>query len=202
MDSIMGVQNILKLFYTYSELKFNCDKSEILCSDMRRELVEEIQNTIGFKSGALLVRYLGVLLVTCRLTFKDCSPLIDKISARSNVWSTKLLSYAGRLLLIQSVLYNIQNFWCRHFILPKGVLKKINQLCSGFFWKGKNQSTRGTRLSWEAICYPKSDGGLRLKDLKSWNHACVLQNIWAIIVNSGSLWIAGIYEYVLKERSI
>ena len=75
-------------------------------------------------------------------------------------------------------------------------MKKISQLCLGFFWKGKNQSAKGARVSWEAICYPKSEGGLGLKDLMSWNQECMLQNIWAIMVKAGSLWITWINEYV------
>ena len=47
-------------------------------------------------------------------------------------------------------------------------------------------------MSWKAICQPKDEGGLGLKDILTWNHACVLQNIWAIITKAGSLWIAWI----------
>ena len=94
------------------------------------------------------MRYLGVPLVTRRLSLKDCSNLVDKIKTRINNWSAKLLSYAGRIQLIQSVLYSIQHLWCRHFILPKGVLKRIMQLCSGFLWKGKEQLARRARVSW------------------------------------------------------
>ena len=77
-----------------------------------------------------------------------------------------------------------------HFILPKGVLKKIMQLCSSFSWKGKEQVAKEARVSWENVCFPKSEGGLGLEDLVSWNKACVLQSIWAIISKSGSIWIA------------
>ena len=189
------------MFYTYSGLQFNCDKSEFYCSGVSRDTVNEMQLSMGFKCGSLPVRYLGVPLVTRRLSFKDCYPLFDKIKARINCWSGRLISYAGRLQLIKSVLYSIQNFWCRYFILPKGVLKKINQLCWGFFWKGKELPTKGARISWDTICYPKSEGGLGLKELVSWNKACRLQSIWAIITKSSSLWIAWIQEYVLKGKS-
>ena len=128
-------------------------------------MVKQIQAVTGLKSGTLSVRYLGVPLVTRRLSHKDYSPMIDKIAAKINCWSAKLLSYAGRLQLIQSVLYSIQNFWCRHFILPKRVLKRVNQLCSGFFWHGKEQTAKGARVRWEAICFPKYEGGLGLKKL-------------------------------------
>ena len=74
---------------------------------MRKEIVKEIQMVIGFKWGTLPVCYLGVPLVTRMLTFKDCSALFDKIAARINCWSVKLLTYARRLQLIQSVLYSI-----------------------------------------------------------------------------------------------
>ena len=162
VESIVGIQNVLKLFYTFSGLQLNNEKSEIFSSEINGAMMEEIQRVSGFKAGTLPVRYLGVPLVTRRLSMKDCSNLEDKIKARINSWSAKLLTYAGRIQLIQSVLYNIQNFWCRHFILPKGVLKRIMQLCSSFLWKGKDQSARGARVSWDCICYPKSEGGLGL----------------------------------------
>ena len=119
LESIVGIQNVLRFFYSYSRLQLNSDKSEIFSSEIKGDLIEEIKRVTGFKVGTLLVRYLGVPLVTRRLSLKDCSNLVDKIKARINNWSTKLLSYAGRIQLIQSVLYSIQHFWCRHFILPK-----------------------------------------------------------------------------------
>ena len=139
MQAIMGIQNILNLFYSYFGLQLNAAKSKMFSSGIKRELVDEIQRITGFKHGVLPVRYLGVPLITRRLSLKDCAPLIDKISARINGWFARLLSYVGRLQLIQTILFSIQNFWCRHFIMPKGVLKRINQLCSGFFY-GKEGS--------------------------------------------------------------
>ena len=91
---------------------------------------------------------------------------------------------------MQSVLVSIQNFWCRHFIMLMGVLRKINQLCVGFIWKGNEQLAKEAQVSWENICYLKSEGGFGLKDIMSWNQTCVMQNIWAIITKLDSLWIA------------
>ena len=76
--------------------------------------------------------------------------------------------------------------------MPKGVLKRINQLCSSFFWHGKEQTVNGARVRWEVICFSKYERDLGLKNLVSWNKACILQNIWAIIIKVGSLWIAWI----------
>ena len=37
--------------------------------------------------------------------------------------------------------------------------------------------------------------------MSSWNMACIIQNIWAIISKAWSIWISWINEYVLKGRS-
>ena len=149
----------------------------------------------------LPVKYLGVPLITRQLSDHDCAPLVAKITERVRHWATKFLSYAGRLQLIQSVLFNVQNYWCRHFIVPKGVLKKISQICSHFFWKGSEQPAKGARVSWSTICLPKAEGGLGVKDILSWNRACIIQNIWSLITQAGSLWIAWVNAYILKGQS-
>ena len=86
---------------------------------------------------------------------------------------------------------SIQNYWFRKFLLPKSVLNKISQLCSHFFWKGNNTFSRGARVSCQAICHPKVEGGLGLKDTLSWNQMCMIHHLWSIFSKSGSLWLPG-----------
>ena len=130
LELIMGIQNVLRKFYSFSELQLNCEKSEIFYTGISNELMGKIKQETGFKIRSLPVRYLGVPLITRRLGAKDCDTLVDKITARIKSWSSKLLSFAGRLKLIQSILFSLQNFWCRNFLLPKGVLNKITKLCA------------------------------------------------------------------------
>ena len=202
MSSIVGIHKVLKTFYTFSGLQLNCEKYELFSTGISREKLLEIHQISGFKLGTLPVKYLGVPLVTRRLNDKDCVPLVERITTRINHWASKMLSYAGRLQLIQSVIYSIQNYWCRHFMLPKSVLKKISQTCAHFFWQGNSTNSKGARVSWQAICYPKAEGGLGLKDVVSWNHACMLHHLRSIFAKAGSLWIAWLYAYVLKGRSV
>jgi hypothetical protein len=64
------------------------------------------------------VRYLGVPLISSKLSGADCDSLLGKISGRINYWMSKHLSFAARLQLLSSVLYSIQVFWSNIFILP------------------------------------------------------------------------------------
>ncbi|KAK5820340.1 hypothetical protein PVK06_025387 [Gossypium arboreum] len=168
LDSVVGIWCVLQKFYDFSGLKLNPAKTEIFASGILDEEMEDILRITGIKMGRLPVRYLGVPLVTRRLTVKDCAPLIDKMSERVNCF-VKKLSYAGRLQLIQSLIFNVQKYWCTHFFLPKSVIHRIKQMCLRLFWKGKDRPAKGARVGWSFICLPKSEGGLGIKDLITWN---------------------------------
>ena len=96
-----------------------------------------IHQATNFRIGTLLVKYLGVPFIARELSYHDCALLVAKIQKGSSIGisKTKFLSYARRLQLIQSVLCNVQNYWCKHFVLPKRMLRKITQFCSNFFGK-------------------------------------------------------------------
>ncbi|XP_039044935.1 uncharacterized protein LOC120184579 [Hibiscus syriacus] len=136
IDSIIGVQSVLDVFYTMSGLKLNASKCEIYVVGIYVEQCIDIRWIKGFKIGKLPVRYLGIPLVTKKLAEKDCQCLIDKIQTKLNLWVNRQLSFAGRLQLVRVVLFSIANYWCRQIMLPLAVIKKIEQLCYRFFWKG------------------------------------------------------------------
>ena len=85
--------------------------------------------------------------------------------------------------------------------MPKSVIKQITKICLSLFWKVSEETAKEARVSWASICLPKSERGLGVKDISSWNKACIMQNRWAIISKAESIWIAWINEYVLKGRS-
>ncbi|KAE8697209.1 hypothetical protein F3Y22_tig00110627pilonHSYRG00065 [Hibiscus syriacus] len=174
IDSVIGVTTVLDLFYEISGLKLNASKCEIYAAGFHSLSLEEIHLATGFKIGSLPVRYLGIPLVSRKISEKDCYTLIDNIRARLNHWTTKTLSYASRLELIKTVLFSITNYWCRQIILPQSALSKVEQLCSRFFWKGDDKSATGARMSWQHICHLKSECGIGIKNLKTWNKASMV----------------------------
>ncbi|TYH42271.1 hypothetical protein ES332_D11G053000v1 [Gossypium tomentosum] len=119
-----------------------------------------------------------------------------------NGWAAKTSSYAGKAQLVQAMLFHIKNYWAWHFLLPKQVVKLVNQMCMRFLWKGQNEKVKVARVTWEQIRKPKNEGGLSLKDLASWNKASVIQHLWPILIQVGSLWIAWINTYMLRGRHV
>ncbi|XP_039003592.1 uncharacterized protein LOC120130429 [Hibiscus syriacus] len=198
LDLIVGVKCVLERFYELSGLRLNASKTEIFIAGVNGNQKALVHEVTGFKIGCLPVRYLGVPLVPRKLTEKDCVNLVEKIKAKLGLWSNRWLSYTGRLQLVKAVLFSIANFWWRQLILPAAVVKRVDQLCVRFFWNGGDVPAKGDRVSWEVICTFKSEGGLGLKNLKSWNKACIILLVKEIFAAEGSLWVAWVRTCVLK----
>ena len=147
------------------------------------------------------VKYLGVPLISTRLSALDCGALIDKITGRIDSWLSRNLSYAGRLQLLSFVLYILQVYWTGIFILPKRIIKAIEQRFNRFLWNGKSVGTAKARVSRQDICFPKKEGGLGLKKLEIWNQTAMLRHVWSLFARSGSLWVAWVRENLLTWRS-
>jgi hypothetical protein len=98
----------LEEFENLSGLQANPEKSTIFCAGISDRRKEILLTDLGMKKGHLPVRYLGVPLISSRLSVSDCSILLDKIVGRINSWTSKNLSFAGRLQLLKSVMYSLQ----------------------------------------------------------------------------------------------
>lgn len=118
-------------------------------------------------------------------------------------WDAKNLSYAGRLQLIQSLIYSLVDFWCTAVISPRKVIRAVEQKCNkAFLWKGGTESVPGcAKVKWLSVCLPKTRGGVGIKDLTVWNEASNLKLIWLLLSKARSLWIAWVTTHLLKGRS-
>lgn len=148
IHTIIGIKRLLPIFYFLSGLKLNEGKSELFAVGQSDGDLQMILEATRFKHGKLSVRYLGVPLITRKLSVNDCEPLIRKIGDRIEHWSSRFLSYAGRLQLIQAVIFSVQVYWSRNFILPKSFIRHIEQLCFAFLWHSKEQKVKSARFQW------------------------------------------------------
>ena len=78
-----------------------------------------------FAVGSLPVRYLGLPLMTQGMRKQDYLPLLEKIRNKIGTWTSRYLSYGGRLQLIKAVLMSIVSFWASVFRLPSKCMKEV-----------------------------------------------------------------------------
>ena len=201
-SSVRVIMDELNKFENFSGLQVNKKKSAIFLAGISDAIRNEMLNITGFSLGRLPMKYLGVPLLSTRLSHNDCQPLIDKIMVRIQAWTSRSLSFAGRLQLLSSVLYNIQMYWCSMFIIPKYTIAKIEQLFSTFLWSGKLGNASRAKIRWEYVCLPKEEGGLGLRRVKDSNDASVMKHIWNLFYRKDSLWVAWVQRIYLKQGSL
>lgn len=127
IDLIRVIKNSLEMFNNQSGLSVNLAKSQIFTAGMDRDVKQVIMGQLGFQAQSLRVTYLGVPLITSRLTNLNCMPLVERITSRIKLWTSATLSYTGRIQLIRSVLFSMQVYWATKLILPKATIKAIKK---------------------------------------------------------------------------
>jgi len=198
--SIEGIIEVFDLFSKWSGLKISMEKSTIFSAGLSSTSRAQLHTHFPFEVGELPIRYLGLPLVTKRLSSVDYAPLIEQIRKRIGSWSSRFLSFAGRFNLISSIIWSSCNFWLSAFQLPRACIQEIEKLCSSFLWSGTNLNSKKAKISWNQVCKPKSEGGLGLRSLKEANDVCCLKLIWRIISHGDSLWVKWVEHNLLKRE--
>jgi hypothetical protein len=137
LRSISIIKSALLEFEYLSGLKANPSKSYFFCSGISYRMKHLLLGDLKMIEGHLPVRYLGVPLISTRLSAADCGALMDRITRRIDSWLSRNLSHAGRLQLLSFVLYGLQVYWTGIFILPKKIIKDIEQKFNRFCGMGK-----------------------------------------------------------------
>ncbi|EFH40000.1 hypothetical protein ARALYDRAFT_917455 [Arabidopsis lyrata subsp. lyrata] len=170
--SLPSVQNVLqglREFEQRSSLAISLQKSSFYAGGLSDAEISLIKSTTGLTHGILHVHYLGVPLYTKKLSIQDCEPLLQ-------------------LVLINTVIDGISNFWCSTFVLPKLCIRKIHSICSAFMWKGSLDGHHSARVAWETVTKPKDQGGLALFKLHFLRGS--LNNFWSMKQRPTYLWMA------------
>ncbi|XP_019224105.1 PREDICTED: uncharacterized protein LOC109205806 [Nicotiana attenuata] len=181
---IKSVKILHKQFQTFSAasgLIANPNKSSIYFGGVDNRTQQHIMNMLGYTKEKLPFMYLGVPLSTKRLTAMQCEPLIDRMLNRIQCWTTRFLSYAGRAMLIKSLLRAIQTFWAQIFVLPKKIIQFIETICRRFLWSGSAEPTKKTLIAWDKF---------------------YMQALWNICTKKEKLWVQWIHAYYIKGGTI
>ncbi|XP_074300942.1 uncharacterized protein LOC141632281 [Silene latifolia] len=188
-QSVMVLLRSFATFSAASELHMNKQKSNIYFNGVQGTIKEQIIRLPGCVEGQIPFKYLGVPVTAGKLGKKDCQVLIKKIIEK--IWSigARKISYASRLIMVQLVLTSMFNYWANIFLIPKGVLKKIDSICRNYLWDGTSIYVRTPLVSWEHVCTPKTEGGLGIRYILDWNIATIGKLVWWIFGKLNSLWV-------------
>jgi hypothetical protein len=124
----------LSYFELLSGMRVNYQKSEIIPINIeQKEEIETFSDIFGCPVGNFPIKYLGITLYYNKLRREDLQPLIDKIIKRIVGWRGKLLTQAGRLILIKTILASIPIYLLSFFKFPRWVVDLINSHMANCF---------------------------------------------------------------------
>ena len=105
--------------------------------------------------------------------------MVDKVNDRLPSWKSRLLSKAGRAVLIKSVLSAIPMHTAMVVDLSPWAIKQIDKRRRAFLWNGSDDAKGGScMLAWPKVCRPPELGGLGFLDLKLFSYTLRMRWLW------------------------
>ncbi|KAJ0494731.1 hypothetical protein HanIR_Chr12g0600811 [Helianthus annuus] len=107
----------------------------------------------------------------------------------------------GRVQLVRSVLSSMHVYWASMFILPKRIVKDLEDRMRRFLWAQGNNIKGKAKVKWSQVCLPKREGGLGIRRVRDMNNALMVTHIWSLITLRESLWVKWVHSYRIGGRS-
>ncbi|XP_019170153.1 PREDICTED: uncharacterized protein LOC109165716 [Ipomoea nil] len=166
-----AIKRCLEHYEKLSGQSINYHKSSICFSkNTTEEIREEVGAVLGVAQAVDFGKYLGLPSFIGRNKKQVFAFIEEKIRQRVGSWNKKLLSQAGKEILLKTRTMN-RYYW-----------NKGGAGGGGIHW-----------MAWDRLSKPKTAGGLGFKDLKAFNLAMLGKKAWRFLTKPESL-VAKVYK--------
>lgn len=200
----MVIKDCLDNFCSASGQRVNYNKSHIMfSSNVPRERMETIANSIRIQQTNDMGRYLGVKTIHGRTTTSHFTHILEKINTRLKGWKTRHLSLAGRRVMAQSVRASSPYCTMQSTYLSKSICDEIDKKIRKFIWGSKEGERKIHLVSWDKVTLERDKGGMGIRKAEVMNQAFLAKMRWRLEVKHDKLWTQVLrMKYNHKENGI
>ena len=155
------IQRILKVYELSSGQQLNCTKTSLYFSpNTDVETKERVKSMFGAQVIKPNESYLGLPSLVARSKNNTFAQLKQKVANKVSGWKEKLLTHAGKEILIKSMAQAMPTYSMSCFLLLEKLCEELTGMIKQFWWGQMKNEKKLAWLSWDKMCLPKEKGGL------------------------------------------
>ena len=179
---------ILNIYEHASGQKINSGKTTLFFSHNTQHACRHlIMDLFGTTPTTHFEKYLGLPPVIGKSKKSAFNGVKDRVGRRLQGWKEKLLSQAGREVLIKAVIQAIPTYAMSCFKFLKGLCSEISSMATRFWWGQRGLERKVHWLGKKHLIRRKSEGGMGFRELSLFNMALLARQGWRLVQYPDSL---------------
>ncbi|KAI3507508.1 hypothetical protein L1887_22495 [Cichorium endivia] len=210
-SNLLNLNRVLRCFYIASGLKVNLLKSRLFGVGVEEFDLIRFANILSCEPAVFPCYFLGLPIGVNMKLSRNWNVVIEKFKSKLSKWKSKMMSFGGRLTLVNSVLSSLPLYYFSLFKAPKKVINSLESIRRNFLWGSYGENRKIHWIAWSDIAKPRKFGGLGVNCLKEMNIALLTKWIWRLRSQPHSLWascirsihcLRGIHSEKLAKKSL
>ena len=182
---------VLELLSVYEEVsgqKLNREKTSLFFSKAVTEAnCQIIKGILGVREIHHYEKYLGLPSLTRRRKNPSFNYIKERVWRKLQGWEGKLLSQAGKEVLIKAVIQAIPTYAMSCFKLPLGLCNEIEVMVIKFWWGQQGEKRKIHWLKWDEMTKTKKEGGMGFRDLALHSDSLLAKQAGRLLEDQNSL---------------
>ena len=133
------------------------------------DVKSSIKHILGVQEILQYEKYLGLHSLVGKGKKSSFNYIEERVWRKLQGWEGKLLSQAGREVLIKFVIQAIPTYTMGCFKIPLGLCHDIEAMIKKFWWGQRGDHRKVHWVKWDELTKSKMVGGMGFRDLALYN---------------------------------
>jgi len=200
MSSLEALKELFTRYVECSGQVMNLNKSFIFVGGVFDNRMNHMVQLLGFSMGSLPFTYLGAPIFKGKPKRVHFQPIADRVKLKLAKWKASLLSIAGRVQLVKSVIEGMLIHTMSIYSWPVSLLRELERWIKNFIWSGDIYKKKMVIVAWKKVCDAYDEGGMGIRSLVNLNAASNLK-ICRELLQSKEQWAQVLRSRVIRNST-